>query len=113
MIRDEERHGGGRPRKGRAGLDGGGTRLLYVELVLSSCARSTQQERSERRANSFKIGGEITRNWRPFKNIITSLFPQQEVQGWGGFLIRTGDGLAIKLLSQTLSIFMQGMCVPV
>lgn len=40
---------------------------------------SAQPEQSQRKANSFKIGSEITRNWRPFKNIITPLFPQQEV----------------------------------
>lgn len=73
-------------------------------------ACSTQPEQSERKANSFKIGGEITRNWRPFKTIITSLFPQQEVQGWGSFLIRTGDELAIKLLSQTFARFIQCAC---
>lgn len=77
----------------------------------SSC--SIQPEQSERKANSFKIGSEITHNWRPFKNIITSLFPQQEVQDWGSFLIRTGDELAIKLLSQTLARFMQCACTGV
>lgn len=85
------------------------TCLLVVFAKHNAC--STQPEQSERKANSFKIGGEITRNWRPFKNIITSLFPQQEVQGWGSFLIRTGDELAIKLLSQALPRFMQ--CVRV
>lgn len=73
-------------------------------------ARSTQLEQSERKANSFKIGGEITRNWRPFKYIITSLFPQREVRGWGSVLIRTGDELAIKLLSQALHRIMQCVC---
>lgn len=81
---------------------------------LSACcfathgACSTQPEQSERKANSFKIDREITHNWRPFKNIITSLFPQQEVQGRGSFLIRTGDELAIKLLSQTWARLTQG-----
>lgn len=82
-----------------------------VVVFAKHIAGSTQPEQSERRANSFKIGGEITRNWRPFKNIITSLFPQQEVQSWGSFLIRSGDELAIKLLSQTVARFMQCVCV--
>lgn len=54
------------------------TCLLVVFTKHNAC--STQLEESERKANSFKIGSEITRNWRPFKNIITSLFPQQEVR---------------------------------
>jgi len=91
--------------------------LLYVSLVLlvvfpkhNACC--TQAEQSERKANSFKIGTEITSNWRPFKNIITSLFPQQEVQGEGIFLIRTGDELAIKLLSQdSVARFIEGLCI--
>lgn len=47
------------------------------------------------------------------KNIITSLFPQQEGEGWGIFLIRTADELAIKLLSQTLARSMRCVCVQV
>ena len=73
-------------------------------------ASSTHPAQSERKANSFKIGGEITRNWRPFKNIITSLFPQREVQSWGGFLIRSGDELAIKTTEPNLSE-MHAVCV--
>jgi len=78
---------------------------LLVFAKHNAC--STQPEQSDRKANSFKIDGEITHNWRPFKNIITSLFPQQEVQDWGSFLIRTADETAIKLLSQTLARYMQ------
>lgn len=78
---------------------------LVVFAKHNAC--STQPEQSERKANSFKIDGEITRNWRPFKNIITSLFPQQGVQDWGSFLIRTADEIAIKPLSQTHARFTQ------
>lgn len=85
------------------------TCVLVVFAKHNAC--STQPEQSERKANSFKIGGEITRNWRPFKNIITSLFPQQEAQDWGSFLIRTGDEFAIKLLSQTLARLMRFVCM--
>lgn len=72
--------------------------------------RCTHAEKSERKANSLKIGTEITSNWRPFKNIIT-LFPQQGIRNWGIFLIRTEDELAIKLLSQALSRFTASVSV--
>lgn len=81
---------------------------LYVYLVYlyfvkhSTCF--TQPEQRDRIANRFKIGGEIKRNCRPFKTIITSLFPQREVRGWRSILIRAGDELAIKL---TMPRFMQ------
>lgn len=84
---------------------------FFFPSLTKHSACFTQLEQSDRKANSFKIGGEITRNWRPFKNIITSLFPQREVQGWGSFLIRTGDEFAINLLIQTMPRFMQLVCV--
>lgn len=57
-----------------------------------------------RKLNSCKTSGKITRNWGPFKNITSSLFPQQGVDGRGNALsIRTGDELAIKLLIQTMA----------
>ena len=122
MIRDEERQRGS-AREGKADRSGflkkkKKERICRMSNLSCSLlffaehnACSTQLEQSERKANSFKIGGEITRNWRPFKNIITSLFPQREVRGWGSVLIRTGDELAIKLLSQASPRVMQRVCV--
>lgn len=50
--------------------------ICCVSNLFSGCfthhnACCTQAEQSERKANSFKIGSEITNNWRPFKSIIT------------------------------------------
>lgn len=109
MIRDEDRQRGC-AKKGRP-LGFPKECICCGMSNFSSCfckaQCSTLKAQSERKANSFKIDGEITRNWRPFKNIITSLFPQQGVQDWRSFLIRTADEIAIKPLSQTLTRFTQ------
>lgn len=50
--------------------------FMSVELVYSPVLPEW------RKPNRCKTSGEITRNWRPFKNITTALFPQQGVEGW-------------------------------